>query len=163
MHFPTERCTSCRKYGFQGAHGRKLQEIAGDLQGSRVKNASQLSQESWAPTSFVDVLFRALDLPDRSFRESPYVLASSSGKKKVYTTTVESLLFFFFWVWGSTVYTLLSGPMVYTLFPRFPRKMVYAIAFLRCDLGVGATDREKGGPTVVVYTLFSPVLASSFI
>ena len=27
------------------------------------------------------------------------------------------------------VYTLLAGPMVYTLFPCFPRKMVYTIAF----------------------------------
>ena len=33
--------------------------------------------------------------------------------------------FFFFRVWSSMVYTLLSGPMVYTLFSCFPRKMVY--------------------------------------
>ena len=29
----------------------------------------------------------------------------------------------------SMVYTLLSGPMAYTLFPCFPRKMVYTIVF----------------------------------
>ena len=74
MHFPTEKCTfllqkfalSCRNVHFpaekrtflqknavfRGAHGRKPQEIAGGLQGSRIKNASQLSQEmlSKAPT-----------------------------------------------------------------------------------------------------------------
>ena len=36
MHFPAEKC------GFQAARGRKPQEIAG-LQGSRIKNPSQLS------------------------------------------------------------------------------------------------------------------------
>ena len=53
------------------------------------------------------------------------------------------------------VYTLLSGPMVYTLFPCFPRKMVYRIHhsfFLLCDL---ATDRERRGAAVVVHTPFS--------
>ena len=42
----------------------------------------------------------------------------------------------------------LSGPMVYTLFLCFPRKMVYTIVFLLCDLGVGR-QTEKGG----VYSL----------
>ena len=37
MPFPAEKC------GFGGAHGRKPQEIAGGLQDSRIKNASQLS------------------------------------------------------------------------------------------------------------------------
>ena len=54
--------------------------------------------------------------------------------------------FFFFRVWGSTVYTLLSGPMVYTLFPLFSRKMVYTIAFLLCDLGVGRQTEKRGFP-----------------
>ena len=36
MHFPAEKC------GFWGAHA---QEIVGGLQGSRIKNTSQLSQE----------------------------------------------------------------------------------------------------------------------
>ena len=41
--------------------------------------------------------------------------------------------------------TLLSGPMVYTLFPCFPRKMAYTVAcFFLCDLGVGR-QTEKGG------------------
>ena len=44
---------------------------------------------------------------------------------KVYTTTVETPLFSFFRVRGSMVYTLLSGPMVYTPFPC----LVYTIAF----------------------------------
>ena len=64
-HFPTEKCTllqknavscskkkhtlSCRKkYAVFGwAQGRNLQEIAGGFQGSRIKNATQLSQELW--------------------------------------------------------------------------------------------------------------------
>ena len=66
MHFPTEKCNflpknalsyrknalSCRKMhfpaekcGLRGAHGRKLQETAGGLQGSRITHASQLSQD----------------------------------------------------------------------------------------------------------------------
>ena len=39
MNFPEEKCSS------RGAHGRKPQEIAGGFEGSRIKNASQLSQE----------------------------------------------------------------------------------------------------------------------
>ena len=41
------------------------------------------------------------------------------------------------------VYTLLFGPMVYTLFPCFPRKMVYIIVF--CSV-----TRARRGATVVV-------------
>ena len=44
------------------------------------------------------------------------------------------------------MYTLLSGPMVYTLFPCFPRKVVYTIAFLLCDLGVGRQTEKRGVP-----------------
>ena len=40
------------------------------------------------------------------------------------------------------VYTLLSGPMVYTLFPCFPRKMVYTIAFF-CSVTSGSGDRPR--------------------
>ena len=64
--------------------------------------------------------------------------------------------FFFCRLWGSMVYTLLSRPMVYTLFPCFPRKMVYTIAFFALWPRGRATDREKRSPTVVVYTLFFP-------
>ena len=39
MRFPAEKCS------FGGAHCRKPQEIAGGFQGSRIKNASQLSQD----------------------------------------------------------------------------------------------------------------------
>ena len=86
-----------------------------------------------------------------------------SGKNKVYTITVETLLFFFFRVWGSMVYTLLSGPMVYTLFPCFPRKIVYTIAFFALWPRGQATDREKRCPTVVVHTRLSPVCDSTTV
>ena len=50
---------------------------------------------------------------------------------------------------------------MYTLLPCFPRKMVYTIAlFALCPRG-RATDREKRGPAVVVYTLFSLVFSES--
>ena len=92
----------------------------------------------------------------RGFSEIPGMFSGNlTGKKKVYTTTVETLLFFFFRVWGSMVYTLLSGPMVYTLFPCFPRKMVYTTAFFALWPRGRVTAREKRGATVVVYTLFS--------
>ena len=47
MHFPAEKC------GFRGAHGRKSQEIAGGLRGSRIKSASQLSQERECDEAFL--------------------------------------------------------------------------------------------------------------
>ena len=40
------------------------------------------------------------------------------------------------------VYTLLSGPMVYTLFPCFPKKMVYTIAFF-CSVTSGSGNRPR--------------------
>ena len=39
LHFPAAKCC------FGGAHGRKPLEIAGGFQGSRIKNASQLSHK----------------------------------------------------------------------------------------------------------------------
>ena len=66
----------------------------------------------------------------------------------------RGVLFFLFRVWGSIVYTLLSGPMVYTLFPFFPRKRVYTIAFFALWPRGRATDREKRAAAVVVYSLF---------
>ena len=46
MHFPAEKCPFLQKNAdFCGAHGRKPQEITGGFQSSRIKNASQLSQE----------------------------------------------------------------------------------------------------------------------
>ena len=71
--------------------------------------------------------------------------------------------FFLFRVWGSMVYTLLSGTMVYILFPCFPRKMVYTIAFFALWPRGRATDREKRGHAVVVYTIFSPAVLLPFI
>ena len=50
--------------------------------------------------------------------------------------TMEPRLFYN--VEASVVYTLLSGPMVYTLFPCFHKDMLYTIALLLlCDFGVG--------------------------
>ena len=47
------------------------------------------------------------------------------------------------------VYTLLSSPMVHTLFPCFPRKMVSTTVFLLCDLGsddrLGEEECHGGG------------------
>ena len=43
------------------------------------------------------------------------------------------------------LYTFLSGPMVYTLFPCFPQENgIHHSFFLLCDLGVGR-QTEKGG------------------
>ena len=43
------------------------------------------------------------------------------------------------------MYTLLSGPMVYTLFPCLPRKMVYTIAFFgSVTSGSGDRPRKEG-------------------
>ena len=47
MHFPAEKCLFLQKCGSRAARRGKPQEIAGRLQGSRIKNASQLSQEKW--------------------------------------------------------------------------------------------------------------------
>ena len=57
------------------------------------------------------------------------------------------------------VLTLLSGPMVYTLFSCFPKEIVFTIA-LRPRGRV--TNREKRGAKVVVYTLFSPGILTNF-
>ena len=56
------------------------------------------------------------------------------------------------------MYTLLSGLVVYTLFPCFPRKTVYTIAFFALRPQGRATDREKRGATVVVCTLSFPAI-----
>ena len=53
------------------------------------------------------------------------------------------------------MYTHLSGPMVYTLFPCFPRKIVYTIAFLLCDLGVGRQTEKGGVPQWWCFLFFS--------
>ena len=46
MHFPAEKCTFLQKNAvFRGAQGRKLKEIAGGFQNSRIKRATQLLQE----------------------------------------------------------------------------------------------------------------------
>ena len=85
------------------------------------------------------------------------LLGVFQGRKKYTPPPWKPSFFSFSRVWGSIVYTLFSGPMVYTLFPCFPRKMVYTIAFFALWARGRATDREKRGATVVVYTLFSPV------
>ena len=52
--------------------------------------------------------------------------AHSTEKREVYTTTVETLPFSGS---GASVVYIISGPMVYTLFPCCPKQMVYTIAF----------------------------------
>ena len=43
---------------------------------------------------------------------------------------------------ASMVFALLSGPMVYTLFPCYPKDMVYTIA-LFCSVTSGSGDRPR--------------------
>ena len=76
-------------------------------------------------------------------------------EEKICTTTVETQFSLFFGVWGSLVYTLFSGPMVYTLFPCFPKAMVHTIIFFALRPRRRATDRERRGATMVVY-IFVP-------
>ena len=56
--------------------------------------------------------------------------------------------------------TLLFGSMVYTLFPCFPRKVVYTIAFfLLCDLGVRRQTEKRGVPRwwcILFFSLVAP-------
>ena len=80
------------------------------------------------------------------------MLHQRTGKKKVYTITVETLPFFS----GFESSTLLSGPTVYTLFPCFPRKMVYTIAFFFAlwTLGSGDRPREEGCHVDGVHSFF---------
>ena len=56
--------------------------------------------------------------------------------------------FFFSGVWGRgpMVYALLSGPVVYTLFPFFPKERVHTTTFLLYDLGVGRQTKRGGVP-----------------
>ena len=68
-----------------------------------------------------------------------------SGQKKVYTTTVETLHFSLFSVSEtSMVYTLLSGPMVYTLLTCFPRKGIPHSFFCSVTSGSGDRPRKEG-------------------
>ena len=54
------------------------------------------------------------------------------------------------------LYTL-SGPMVYALFPRFLKNMVYTIAAFALSPRGRVTDRGRRGSTVVVYSFFPEV------
>ena len=54
---------------------------------------------------------------------------SVQGRKKYTPPPWKPSFFSFSGSEASMVYTLLSGPMVYTLFPCYPRKMVYTTAF----------------------------------
>ena len=47
------------------------------------------------------------------------------------------------------MYTLLSGPMAYTLFPYFPRELIYTIAFFALRPRRGRQTEKGGGATVV--------------
>ena len=53
------------------------------------------------------------------------------------------------------MYTLLSGPIMYTLFHCFPRKMVYTIAiFGSVTSGSGERPRKEGCHGGGVYSFF---------
>ena len=57
------------------------------------------------------------------------------------------------------VYSLLSGPMVYTLFPCFPRKMVYTMVhsfFCSVTSGSGNRPRKGGCHGGGMYSFFFP-------
>ena len=47
---------------------------------------------------------------------------------------------------GESFWTYVIGPMLYTLFPCFPWKRVYTVAFLLCDLRVGRQTEKGGAP-----------------
>ena len=78
--------------------------------------------------------------PRRAFRKDTH----AARRKRLHTTTVETLLFSVSGSEASMLYNLISGPMVYALFPCFPKDAVYAIAFF-CSATSGSGDRPREG------------------
>ena len=79
MPFPAEKCTFLQKNAVFGwAEGRKLQEIAGGFLSSRVKNATQLSQEESSGISLPGLAIRSAV----KFQEDPKGPSLSSGSNK---------------------------------------------------------------------------------
>ena len=74
-HFPTENTLSCRKMLFSRGEGGTWQEtskIAGGLQGSRIKNASQVLQEMSNLASRKQCDFESPEMLRFSFRTPKY-------------------------------------------------------------------------------------------
>ena len=77
-------------------------------------------------------------------------------RKQVYTTTVETLLFLFAFSGLRPLWCIpvdFSGPLVYTLVPCFPKERFCTIVLFALWPWGRATDRERVGTTMVVYTL----------
>ena len=86
-----------------------------------------------------------------------FVTASLQGGKKKTPPLRNPLFFEFFGSEASMMYTLLSEPMVYTLFSCFPRKMVYTMAsFSLWARGSGERPGKEGCHGGGVYS-FPPV------
>ena len=76
---------------------------------------------------------------------------SLQGRKR-YTPPWKTTFFSFSGSKASLVYTLLSGPMVHTLFPCFPKGVVYTIAFFfSVTSGSGNRPRQEGCHSGGVY------------
>ena len=97
--------------------------------------------------------------PDFVLQFPGKVAARQLGKKEHIRRHRGNPSFFFFRVWGLyMVYTLLSGPMVYTLFPLFSRENgIHHSFFLLCDLEIGR-QTEKIGVRQWWCILFFPLL-----
>ena len=87
------------------------------------------------------VLRSAEKSQNRSPSLRPPSYPSGTGKKKVYTTTVETLLCCFSGSEAPMVYSLLSEPMVYTVFLSQENGIHHSFVLL-CDLGVGRPKKE---------------------
>ena len=95
----------------------------------------------WTPPSTGPWSNRNLKLQNASEIATKPSANLPTGKEKAYTTT---LLLFFFRVFWPLLYALLSGPMAYTLFPCFPRKMGYTIFFFSVTSRSGDRPRKEG-------------------
>ena len=88
----------------------------------------------------------------------------TSGRKTVYTTTTVEVepSFFLFRVWGSMVYTLLSGPIGVYPFPLFSQENgMHHSFFCSVTFGVGRQTEKRGVPRWCL--LFFPLLIGAEI
>ena len=82
MPFPAETCTFLQKNAVFGwAQGKKLQEIAGGFLGSRVKNATRLSQETFWSLLRVDLPWNCQRLLSGRFSGNAKGCRKSIGHK----------------------------------------------------------------------------------
>ena len=103
MHFPAENAV------FGGAHGRKPQEIAGGLQGSRIKNASQLSQE-----------FPACDGNSQSESQTSRDFGALGSRKCYFACSPVNIFFVFAWEFCIEKRRGLLVNFFWSLFPTKP-------------------------------------------